>query len=200
MLKQNTDQVIPQWNGNTKLTFLNDHVEDFFTDTEYLQKTFDALLTGPDPGPRVLNIHAPYLMGKSALLTMLYRSCRSKGHYVALADACHAKTPQDILRELADQLEAEGISLMSYRKVLKIILEDSIKAPQPWESKVAEAPNLAKRAGTIAESVKSLNKPWMIELGLGVIDGLMWWRKKRKDRAAEEENRFKQHIKDQEAT
>ncbi len=196
MIKKKIDLVMPTRKSNPKLPFLNERIQEFFTDTEYIQESFDALLTGPESARRVLNIHAPYMMGKSALLSILYLSCRDKGKYVALADARHATTPQDILRELAGQLEAYSISLPSYRKALKIVLEDP-SAPQPWESKVTEAPDLVKRGAAIAHSVKPLSKPWMIEIGMGVIDTILWWRKRKQEKAAEKERDERRRVKEE---
>lgn len=194
MVKETLKQFVLPRSGNTRLPFLNEHIEEFFTDTEYLQEIFEALLNGSDSAPRVLNIHAPFMRGKSALLAMFYLSSRSKGKYVALADARHLKTPQDILREMAAQLEAERISLSFYRKVLEVVLDNSVNAPQPWDSKVTET--LAKRAETLAGNIPA-SKPWMVEVAMGLVDTLMYWRKRSKQKAAEEENRWKQQIKDE---
>lgn len=145
-------QIIPQGKRNPKLPFLNERIEEFFTDRECLRQKFDGLLTGSESAGGVLNIHGPDMRGKTALLSMLAVSCRNKNKYVACADARHTKTPEDILCELAGQLEAEGISLATYQKVLKISLESS-SPPHPGESQTTDTPDvIASAFGNVIDS------------------------------------------------
>lgn len=97
---------------------LNQDVElaEFFTDMEFLQKTFKEYISSPKLPKHLFIIHGVGGAGKSSVLRMFRLHCKRSGLPVALASGDESKSVLDVLIRWAAGLQANNITMPKFSK------------------------------------------------------------------------------------
>jgi hypothetical protein len=158
-------------------------LESFYTDSEYVLQIFKQLACTTPLSKRLLIIHGIGGVGKSTLLRMYSLSCHRQHIPSALVASEEAPSPVDVLEDWAEDLNHDGVRLLTFQKTLthyrtiQAKVEDEANKEHQAKSRIAGTlgKSAAKTVITMAASAIPMVGPLIGSLGGESAEAFVDW-------------------------